>query len=133
MTPQQNSYDAIVIGSGPNGLAAAITMSQAGRSVLVVEGKQTIGGGTCSAELTLPGFWHDVCSAVHPLGSGSPFFAGTDLAAFGVRLLTPKVAFAQPLDGGRAVAATGSVDETAAELGPDARTYRRLVGPLAQD
>ena len=79
----------------------------------VIEGAATPGGGCRTEELTLPGFWHDVCSAVHPLAGASPFFAGTDLAAFGVRLLTPKVAFAHPLDGGRAAAVAGSVDETA--------------------
>ena len=99
----------------------------------VIEGADTPGGGCRTEELTLPGFWHDVCSAVHPLAGASPFFAGTDLAARGVRLLTPKVAFAQPLDGGRAAAAAGSVDETAAELGPDGRAYRRLLGPLVRD
>jgi phytoene dehydrogenase-like protein len=128
-----DGVDAVVVGSGPNGLAAALTMARAGLSVHVIDGAATPGGGCRTEELTLPGFWHDVCSAVHPLASASPFFTGTDLATFGVSSLTPKVAFAQPLDGGRAVAATGSVDETAAELGPDARTYRRLLGPLAQD
>jgi len=108
-------------------------MARAGLSVHVIDGAATPGGGCRTEELTLPGFWHDVCSAVHPLAGSSPFFTGTDLAAFGVRLLAPKVAFAHPLDGGRAAAALGSVDETAAELGPDARAYRRLVGPLAQD
>ena len=83
--------------------------------------------------LTLPGFRHDVCSAVHPLAAASPFFLGTDLAARGVRLLTPKVAFAHPLDGGRAAAVSGSVDETAGGLGADAGAYRRLMGPLVRD
>ena len=128
-----DAADAIVVGSGPNGLAAAVTMARAGLSVHVIDGAATPGGGCRTEELTLPGFWHDVCSAVHPLAGSSPFFTGTDLATFGVRLLTPKVAFAHPLDGGRAAAAVGSVDETAAELGPDARAYRRLLGPLAQD
>ena len=82
-------YDAIVIGSGPNGLAAAITLAQAGCSVLVIEGKETIGGGLRSAELTLPGFIHDPCSAVHPLGMGSPFFRGLPLERFGLRWIQP--------------------------------------------
>jgi phytoene dehydrogenase-like protein len=125
--------DAVVVGSGPNGLAAAVTMARAGLSVHVIDGAATPGGGCRTEELTLPGFWHDVCSSVHPLASASPFFTGTHLATFGVRLLTPKVAFAQPLDGGRAAAVVGSVDETAAGLGPDGRAYRQLVGPLAQD
>jgi phytoene dehydrogenase-like protein len=125
--------DAVVVGSGPNGLAAAVTMARAGLSVHVIEGAAAPGGGCRTEELTLPGFWHDVCSAVHPLAGASPFFTGTDLATFGARLLTPKVAFAHPLDGGRAAAAVGSVDETAAGLGPDGRAYRQLVGPLAHD
>jgi phytoene dehydrogenase-like protein len=125
--------DAVVVGSGPNGLAAAVTLARAGLSVHVIEGAATPGGGCRTEELTLPGFHHDVCSAVHPLAGASPFFTGTDLAARGVRLLTPKVAFAHPLDGGRAAAVAGSVDETAAELGPDGRTYRQLLEPLVRD
>jgi phytoene dehydrogenase-like protein len=125
--------DAIVVGSGPNGLAAAVTLARAGVSVHVIEGAGTPGGGCRTEELTLPGFWHDVCSAVHPLAGASPFFAGADLPAYGVRLLTPKVAFAHPLDGGRAGAVAGSVDETAAALGPDGRAYRRLLEPLVRD
>jgi phytoene dehydrogenase-like protein len=128
-------------------MAAAVTLARAGLSVLVIEGAATLGGGCRTDELTLPGFRHDVCSAVHPLASASPFFTGTgggvwggraqeagiNLAARGVRLLTPKVAFAHALDGGRAAAAAGSVAETAASLGPDGRAYRRLVGPLVRD
>jgi phytoene dehydrogenase-like protein len=125
--------DAIVVGSGPNGLAAAVTLARAGLSVHVIEGAATPGGGCRTEELTLPGFHHDVCSAVHPLAGASPFFAGTDLASRGVRLLTPKVAFAHPLDGGRAGAAIGSVAETAAGLGPDGAAYRRLVEPLVRE
>jgi phytoene dehydrogenase-like protein len=122
-----------VVGSGPNGLAAAVTLARAGLSVHVIEGAGTPGGGCRTEELTLPGFWHDVCSAVHPLAGASPFFTGTDLAGRGVRLLTPKVAFAHPLDGGRAAAAFGSVAETAAGLGPDGAAYRHLVEPLVRD
>jgi len=125
--------DAIVVGSGPNGLAAAVTLARAGLAVHVIEGAATPGGGCRTEELTLPGFRHDVCSAVHPLAGASPFFAGTDLASRGVRLLTPKVAFAQPLDGGRAAALAGSVDETAGSLGRDGGAYRRLLGPLVRD
>ena len=125
--------DAIVVGSGPNGLAAAVTLARAGLSVHVIEGAATPGGGCRTEELTLPGFRHDVCSAVHPLAGASPFFAGADLASRGVRLLTPKVAFAHPLDGGRAAALAGSVDETAGSLGPDGGAYRRMLGPLVRD
>src|SRR5437660_6415964 len=91
-------YDAIVVGSGPNGLAAAITLARAGCSVLVYEANATIGGGACSAELTLPGFLHDVCSAVHPLAAGSPFFKTLPLERFGLELIEPKTQLAHPLD-----------------------------------
>src|SRR5271157_2316772 len=125
--------DALVVGAGPNGLAAALELARAGVRVVVLEGAPTPGGGCRTDELTLPGFHHDVCSAVHPLVLASPFFKGVDLAGRGVKLLAPPVAFAHPLDGGRAGAILGSVDETAASLGPDARAYRRLFGPLARD
>jgi len=125
--------DAVVVGAGPNGLAAAVTMARTGLVVDVFEGADEPGGGCRSAELTLPGFTHDICSAVHPLAAASPFFLGTDLAARGVRLLYPKVAFAHPLDGGRAGAVTGSVEQTAASLGSDGSPYRRLMGPLVRD
>ncbi len=125
--------DAVVVGSGPNGLAAALTLARAGLAVQVLEGAGTPGGGCRTEELTLPGFRHDVCSAVHPLAAASPFFTGTSLAAGGVKLLTPKVAFAHPLDGGRAGAVTGSVAETASGLGADSGPYRRLMEPLVRD
>ncbi len=99
--------DAVVVGAGPNGLAAAVTLARAGLTVEVFEGADEPGGGCRSAELTLPGFTHDICSAVHPLAAASPFFLGTDLAGREVRLLYPKVAFAHPLDGGRAAAVAG--------------------------
>jgi phytoene dehydrogenase-like protein len=111
-------------------LAAAVTLARAGLRVQVYEGAPTPGGGCRTEALTLPGFAHDVCSAVHPMLVASPFFASTDLAAQGVRLCTPPVAFAHPLDGGRAAAVMGSIDETAASLGTDGPTYRRLIGRL---
>jgi phytoene dehydrogenase-like protein len=95
--------DAVVVGSGPNGLAAAITLARARRSVLVVERADTVGGGTRSAELTEPGFVHDVCSAIHSLVGGSPFFAELPLAEHGLELVHPEAPLAHPLDGGRAV------------------------------
>jgi phytoene dehydrogenase-like protein len=125
--------DAVVVGSGPNGLAAALTLARAGLRVQVFEGADEPGGGCRTAELTLPGFAHDVCSTVHGLAAASPFFASYDLAARGVRLLVPKVAAAQPLDGGRAAAICGSVGETASRLGADARAYRRMMEPLERD
>jgi phytoene dehydrogenase-like protein len=125
--------DVIVVGSGPNGLAAAITVAKAGLSVLVIEGAPVPGGGCRTEELTLPGFRHDVCSAVHPLAAASPFFAQLDLAALGVTLRTPKVAFAQPLDDGRAARLAGTVDETAGGLGVDGSSYRRLLETLVRD
>jgi phytoene dehydrogenase-like protein len=127
----RTDVDAVVVGSGPNGLAAAVTMAAAGLRVQVVEGAPTIGGGCRTEELTLPGFWHDVCSAAHPLAVASPFFTRFDLAARGVRLAFPEVEFAQPLDGGRAAVVTRSVTETAERLGADGPAYRRLLGPLA--
>src|SRR5215831_12049145 len=125
--------DAIVVGAGPNGLAAAVTLARAGLAVHVIEGAPTPGGGCRTQELTLPGFRHDVCSAVHPLAAASPFFQRIDLAALGATLRTPKVAFAHPLDGGRAGYVAGSVEETAGGLGPDGPSYRRLLGPLVRD
>jgi phytoene dehydrogenase-like protein len=126
----RSKYDAIVIGSGPNGLAAAITVAQAGRTVLVVEGQETIGGGTRTAELTLPGFRHDVCSAVHPLGIGSPFFSKLPLAEHGLEWVQPDAPLAHPLDDGTAVLIERSVSQTAAGMGRDASRYADLMGSL---
>jgi phytoene dehydrogenase-like protein len=128
-----SAYDAVIVGSGPNGLAAAITLAQAGRHVLVIEGRDSIGGGTRTAELTIPGFHHDVCSAVHPLGIMSPFFRDLPLADFGLEWIVPEMSLAHPLDGRRAVAVMQSVEETAAGLGRDGKAYQRLIGPLARD
>ncbi len=121
-----------MVGAGPNGLAAAITCARAGRSVLVLEGTDSIGGGARTAELTLPGFAHDVCSAIHPLASSSPFFAGVHLEQHGLELLHPEVALAHPLDGGRAGVMLGSLEETLAGMGADARAWDRHVGWVAR-
>ena len=125
-------YDAVVVGSGPNGLAAAITLARAGRSVLVIEGADVIGGGMRTEALTEPGFRHDVCSAVHPLGIASPFFRQLPLERHGLRWLNAEVPMAHPLDGGRATGLLPGVDATAALVGGghDGDAYRRLVTPL---
>ncbi len=125
--------DAVVVGSGPNGLAAAITLARAGRSVLVVERADTVGGGTRSAELTGPGFVHDVCSAIHPLAAGSPFFSELPLAEHGLELVHPDALMAHPLDDGTAVMLERSVEATAAGLGADGTVYRKLFEPLVRD
>jgi phytoene dehydrogenase-like protein len=122
-----------VVGSGPNGLAAAITLAQARRSVLVVEGRGAIGGGTRSEELTLPGFLHDVCSAVHPMAVISPFFRTLPLDRHGLAWIQPPVPLAHPLDDGSAAALLRSLDETAASLGEDAESYKSIVGRLVAD
>jgi phytoene dehydrogenase-like protein len=127
------AYDAIVIGSGPNGLAAAITLARAARSVLVIEAAPTIGGGTSSAELTLPGFIHDVCSAVHPLAAGSPVFAMWPLHEHGLTWIHPPTPLAHPLDDGTGTALECSLSATAAGLGRDGPAYRRLFEPLTAD
>jgi len=126
-------YDAIVVGSGPNGLAAAITMARAGCSVLVCEANATIGGGARSAELTLPGFVHDICSAVHPLAAASPFFRTVPLERLGFEWIQPDIPLAHPLDDGSAAALYKKVDFTAEQLGGDSRAYRRLMAPLARN
>ena len=128
-----NRYDAVVVGSGPNGLAAAITIAQAGRSVLVLEAAATPGGGTRTQELTLPGFWHDVCSALHPLAVGSPFLSTLPLVQHGLEWVHPRYPVAHPLDDGTAAVLHRGVDATADSLGEDARSYRRMMSPLVRD
>ncbi len=122
--------DVVVVGAGPNGLVAALVLARAGLAVDVYEAADTPGGGCRTAELTLPGFHHDVCSAVHPLLLASPAFRDIDLSMHGVRLLTPPVAFAHPLGGSRAVAVGSDISEVAQTLGVDGQTYRRLLDPL---
>jgi phytoene dehydrogenase-like protein len=124
-----SKLDAIVIGAGPNGLAAAIVLAQAGRRVLVLEGADTIGGGCRSAELTIPGFTHDLCSAVHPFALASPFLKTLPLARFGLEWIEPPVMVAHPLDRDPAACIYRSLDRTAAGLGADGDAYRSLLGP----
>lgn len=131
MPAQATAYDAIIVGAGPNGLAAAITLAKAGCRVLVLEAKATVGGGMRTAALTLPGFQHDICSAIHPLGLGSPFFRALPLADFGLTWLQPPIPVAHPLDNGTAVALHRSFDDTAASIGVDGRAWRRLFEPVA--
>jgi phytoene dehydrogenase-like protein len=131
--PSATRYDAVIVGSGPNGLAAAINLAQAGRSVLVLEAESEIGGGTRTAEVTLPGFQHDLCSAIHPLGVGSPFFRKLPLQEFGLEWIYPTVELAHPLDDGSAAALYRSIQATGESLGPDAAAYQRVIAPLVQD
>ena len=127
------SHDAVVIGSGPNGLAAAIALAQSGASVLVLEAADEIGGGMRTAELTLPGFAHDVCAGAHPMGILSPYFSTLPLSAHGLEWIRPAASVAHPLDDEPAVMLWRSVDETAQGLGRDEGRYRHLVAPFLKD
>ena len=123
-------YDAIIVGSGPNGLAAGITLRQQGLKVLIVEGNEYIGGGLRSAELTLPGFIHDVCSAIHPMAVGSPFFNTLSLAEHGLQFIHPEICAAHPFDNGEAAVLSTSMESTASMLGTDGMAYEKLIGPV---
>ncbi|MEJ7760961.1 MAG: NAD(P)/FAD-dependent oxidoreductase [Gemmatimonadaceae bacterium] len=122
-----------VIGSGPNGLAAAVELARQGMPVQVLEACETIGGGTRSGEMTLPGFVHDICSGVHPLAVASPFFSTLPLAAHGLEWIQPPASLAHPLDDGTAVTLEHSIEETCENLGRDAAAYRDLMTPLVND
>lgn len=130
---EKRDYDAIVVGSGPNGLAAAILLQQNGLSVLLIEGKDKIGGGLRTEELTLPGFKHDVCSAIHPLAVGSPFLQTLPLEQYGLEYIYPEIAAAHPFDDGSAAILKKSIAETAASLGIDEQAYIKLMQPIAED
>ena len=125
--------DAVVVGAGPNGLAAAIELARNGRSVHLIEASDHVGGGTATAELTLPGFRHDVCSAVHPLALGSPFLRGLPLHEFGLELLEPPTQAVHPLEEGSAATLERSLEQTAEGLGVDGQAYRSLVGVFARE
>jgi phytoene dehydrogenase-like protein len=125
--------DAIVVGAGPNGLAAAIELARSGLSVRLIEAADTVGGGARSAELTLPGFLHDVCSAIHPLGVASPFFRALPLAEHGLEWIEPPAALAHPFDDGTAVVLERAQDAAVPGLGDDEARWRRLFAPLARD
>src|SRR5262245_31895992 len=127
------SYDAIVVGSGPNGLAAAITLARAGHSVLVLEATEQIGGGCGSGEVTLPSFTHDICSAIHPLGLASPFFRTLPLEQYGVEWIHPPIPLAHPLDNGIAVGLDRSVSLVGDYLEQDNSAYKKLMQPLVDN
>ncbi len=126
-------YDAVIVGAGPNGLAATVELARNGRKVAVLEAEETIGGGARSAELTMPGFVHDVGSAIHPLGYASPFFRQLPLSEHGLEWIHPPTPLAHPFDGGEAALLEHPVEETARGLGKDAAAYRGLMQPLADD
>ena len=128
----EESYDIVIIGSGPNGLSAGIYLAQKGLKVLIIEAAETVGGGTRTAELTLPGFHHDVCSAVHPMGVLSPYFQQLNLEQYGLEWVYPQASVAHPLDGEAAVILSRSIEETAENLRVDARAYKRIMNPLAK-
>jgi len=129
----KDAYDAVVVGSGPNGLAAAITLQREGLSVLLIEGNDTIGGGMRSKELTLPGFISDVCSAIHPMAAASPFFSSLPLEEFGLEWIDPPVLAAHPFDDGNAAILKKDIKGTAQLLGADEENYLRLIAPIVKN
>ena len=128
--PEKDTYDSIVIGSGPNGLAAAVTLARSGKSVVVFDAKDRAGGGVRSQELTLPGFVHDVGSAIFPMAASSPFFSSLPLLDYGLEWIYPPASVAHPFDDGTAAVLYRSLDKTLENLGADARAYERLVSPF---
>lgn len=132
MQKDKREYDAVVVGSGPNGLAAAITLQQQGLSVLLLEGKRKIGGGLRTEAFTLPGYLHDVCSAIHPMAAASPFFETLPLDKYGLEYIYPDIAAAHPFIDGTAALLKPSLQETAELLGQDKEAYLKLIGPLVK-
>jgi len=133
MSDEKKDFDAVVVGSGPNGLAAAILMQQQGLSVLLVEGNERVGGGLRTKELTLPGFRHDVCSAIHPLAMVSPFMSKLPLKQFGADFILPTLAAAHPFDNGTAAVLDNSLENTARLMGKDGRNYEHLINPIVRN
>lgn len=133
MSSLQTEFDAVVVGSGPNGLSAAVRLSEKGLKVLVLEAKETIGGGTRTQELTEPGFMHDICSAVHPTAAGSPYLSTLDLDQYGLEFIQPDVPYAHPLENGDAGVAYRSLEKTAEQLGSDQNNYLRLYRDFVDD
>lgn len=125
--PSGTKYDAVIVGAGPNGLSAAIEIARAGKSVVVLEARDSIGGGARTAELTQPGFWHDICSAIHPMAAASPFFNDLPLAEHGLDWIHPPIPLAHPFDDGSAATIDRSIETTAASLEIDAAAYRKLM------
>jgi phytoene dehydrogenase-like protein len=130
--PNLPVYDAVVIGSGPNGLAAAITLARSGHSVLLIEGRDKVGGGIRTAEITLPGFLHDICATIHS-SEASSFFRSVPLFDHGLEWVHPPAPLAHPLDDGTAIVLERSVDETSRYVGEDAAAYRKLLGPFVSN
>src|SRR5450432_504597 len=129
----KSAYDAIIVGSGPNGLSAAIALRREGLNVLIIEREQSIGGGMRSAELTMPGFIHDICSAIHPMSAGSPFFQTIPLQEFGMEYIHSPIAAAHPFDDGSVALLKNSIDDTASSLGEDQASYKKLMTPLVSE
>ena len=121
----KRDFDAVIVGSGPNGFAAAITLQQQGLSTLLLEAKATVGGGMRSAELTLPGFMHDICSAIQPMAASSPFFNSLPLHEFGLSFIEPTIAAAHPFDNGKAAVLHQSIQKTVDGLGIDGSVYEK--------
>ena len=133
MSFQRDHYDAVVVGAGPNGLAAAITLKRKFKSVLLLEARETIGGGARSAALTLPGFIHDVCSAVHPLAVASPFFRQLELHRYGLEWIQSEIPLAHPFEDGEALCLHRSLAVTADAMGPDGKAYREMLQPFVEN